>query len=212
VTSLPDKAPRRALIVEDQTTFRELIAELLEATGYQVQTSATCAEGKQLLEQQRYDLVVLDLMLPDAHGLSLVPLVHKARVLVLTAQSRANVVKDAMDRGAHGVVTKGARLSELREAIDRLSHGGHYYSSESTRLLEEAALAPERDLPLTARQLEILRAVASGLSTKEIAQKLDLSEKTVSNHRARIMQRLNLHDIASLTRHAMSLGLIDSNS
>lgn len=208
-----DKAQRRALVVEDQTTFRDLIAELIEANGtYHVDACATCAEGRAQLEAGRYDLVVLDLMLPDGHGLTLLPLVQKARVLVLTAQSKAGVVKDAMERGAHGVVTKGARLSELREAIDRLSHGGIFYSTESTRLLAEAARAPERDQPLTPRQLEILRAVASGMSTKEIASQLDLSEKTVANHRTRIMERLNMHDVASLTRHAISLGLIDSDT
>ena len=213
----PRKASRRALVVEDQTTFRELLAELIEADGtYQVDTCPTCEAAQALLEKQRYDLVVLDLMLPDAHGFSLMPLIQAqaqpgARVLVLTAQARANVVKDAMARGAHGVVTKSARLSELREAIDRLSHGGVFYSSESTRLIEEAALEPERDQPLTGRQIEILRAVASGLSTKEIASKLALSEKTVANHRMRIMQRLGMHDIASLTRHAVSLGLIGSD-
>jgi DNA-binding NarL/FixJ family response regulator len=211
----PHKTSRRALVVEDQTTFRELLAELIETDGtYQVDTCPTCGEAQALLERQRYDLVVLDLMLPDAHGFSLMPLIRAnpgARVLVLTAQARANVVKDAVARGAHGVVTKSARLSELREAIDRLSHGGVFYSSESTRLIEAAALEPERDQPLTGRQLEILRAVASGLSTKEIASILSLSEKTVANHRARIMQRLGMHDVASLTRHAVALGLIDSN-
>lgn len=212
MTSL-EKAPQQALVVEDQTTFRELLAELIRASGpYQVTTAATCAEGRVLLEQQRYELVVLDLMLPDAHGFTLLPWVRDARVLVLTAQARGHVVKDALSRGAHGVVTKGARLSELRTAIDRLMHGGSYCSEESTQLMADAALAPERDGRLTARQLEILRAVASGLSSKEIAQQLSLSEKTVANHRARIMERLGLHDVASLTRHAVALGLIEPDA
>jgi DNA-binding NarL/FixJ family response regulator len=213
MSSPPDKLLRRALIVEDQTTFRELLAELVGSTGrYQVEACATCAEGKASLENQRYALVVLDLMLPDAHGFTLLPLVHGARVLVLTSQARANVVKEAVERGAHAVVTKGARLSELREAIDRLSHGGTYFSTESTRLIAEAARSPERDQTLTERQLEILRAVASGLSSKEIASQLSLSEKTVANHRARIMDRLGIHDVASLTRHAVALGLIEPES
>jgi DNA-binding NarL/FixJ family response regulator len=152
-------------------------------------------------------------VLPDAHGLELLAEMRarpeRPRVLVLTAHARAPVVRDAMAGGAHAVITKGAPLRELREALDRVMAGGIYYCSETSRLLREAAHEPARDARLTERQRQILRAVASGMSSKEIAVALDLSEKTVSNHRARIMERLGVHDVAGLTRHALSLGLVD---
>jgi DNA-binding NarL/FixJ family response regulator len=207
-------AARRALVVEDQTTFRELLVELLEGQGYAVEGCATAREASQCLERGSFDLVLLDLILPDGHGLELLAAHGIARgrgprVLVLTGHARPAVVKDVLERGVHGVVTKGAPLSELREAIERVAAGGVYYSSETSQLLREAAVQPERDEQLTVRQREILRHVALGQSTKEIAGALGLSEKTVSNHRARIMERIGVHDVAGLTRHAIALGLVD---
>jgi DNA-binding NarL/FixJ family response regulator len=211
---------RRALVVEDQTTFRELLAELLEARGFQVESCATGHDARERLSNAHYQLLLLDLVLPDGHGLDILADLgsfggaarrrsDETRVVVLTGHARPAVVKDALSRGAHGVVTKGAPLRELRDAIERVSTGGVYYSTETSKLLREAAVQPERDEQLTERQREILRHVARGLSSKEIAVALGLSEKTVANHRARIMLRIGVHDVAGLTRHAIALGLVD---
>jgi len=208
----------RALVVEDQTTLRELLSELLMAmrngaAAGEVVSCATGVEARALLRECTFDLVLLDLVLPDAHGLELLPelscLPRRPRVIVLTAHARASVVRAAMAGGAHAVITKGAPLRELREGIERVLQGGHFYCSETSRLLREAVTAPERTDQLTARQREILRAVASGMSSKEIARALSLSEKTVANHRTRIMDRLGVRDVAGLTRHAMALGLVE---
>lgn len=206
---------KHALIIEDQTTLRELLVELLSGSfGFEV---SACADGKsarELLAAQVFDLVLLDLVLPDIHGFELLSEVRtapgKGRALVLTAQARPAIAREAMARGAHAVITKGAPLRELREAIDRVLAGGIYYCSETSRLLREAVAEPARDERLTERQRQILRAVARGLSSKEIASELALSEKTVANHRARIMERLGIHDVAGLTRYAVSLGLVDA--
>jgi DNA-binding NarL/FixJ family response regulator len=203
-------SPKQALVVEDQTTFRELLVELLDAAGFHATAAATGEQARAFLSGQHYQLVLLDLVLPDEHGFQLLGLLPSGtRVVVLTAQARPNVIREATERGVHGVVTKGAPLRELREAIDRVSNGGVYFASETSRLLREANLEPERDERLTERQREILRAVASGKSSKEIAAQLSLSEKTVANHRARIMERLGVHDVAGLTRYAVAQGLID---
>jgi DNA-binding NarL/FixJ family response regulator len=208
----PGGSRGRALVVEDQTTFRELLVELLEMAGFEVAGCATAGAARVLLARERFDLLLLDLVLPDAHGLDVLPSGPRRgpRVVVLTAHARPALMREAVERGAHGVVTKGAPLSELRAAIDRVASGGVYYSSETSNLLREAIVAPRRDEQLTGRQREILRHVALGKSTKEIASQLGLSEKTISNHRARIMQRLGVHEIAGLTRHAITLGLVDA--
>jgi DNA-binding NarL/FixJ family response regulator len=203
----------RALIIEDQTTLRELLSELLSARRMgEVVACATGAEARALFADA-FDLVLLDLVLPDAHGLELLSelqrLPRRPRIIVLTAHARASVVREAMAGGAHAIITKAAPLRELREGIERVLAGGHYYCSETSRLLQEAVHAPERTDQLTSRQREILRAVASGMSSKEIAHALSLSEKTVANHRARIMDRLGVRDVAGLTRHAMALGLVE---
>ena len=205
---------KRALVVEDQTTLRELLEELLRGCReYEVTSCATAAEARALLESGHFALVLLDLVLPDGHGFELLDELAaqrtSPRMIVLTAHARPTVVKDALARGAHAVVTKGAPLRELREAIDRVMHGGVYYCSETSRLLRDAAQEPERDDQLTARHRQIQRGVASGLSSKEIAQALAISEKTVANHRTRIMERIGVHDVAGLTRYAVSLGLVD---
>lgn len=205
---------RHALVVEDQTTLRELLeASLAERCAFTVESAADGQTALAALARRTFDLVLLDLVLPDMHGFELLSrLKGSTRVLVLTALARPAVVKEALERGAHGVVTKGAPLRELHEAIDRVSTGGVYYSSESSALLREAAFSPNRDEQLTERQREILREVARGLSSKEIAARLSISEKTVSNHRTRIMERLGVHDVAGLTRYAVSLGLVDPDA
>jgi DNA-binding NarL/FixJ family response regulator len=209
---------KRALIIEDQTTLRELLSELL-ASSYEVVSCATGSEARALLGRERFDLVLLDLVLPDAHGLELLselraarPATRRPRTLILTGHAKPAVVRDAIERGAHAVISKGAPLRELREAIDRVSGGGFYYCSEISKLLQEATAAPPTAHKLTDRQRQILRSVASGMSSKEIAAALSLSEKTVQNHRARIMEKLDVHDVAGLTRYALSLGLVDPTS
>jgi DNA-binding NarL/FixJ family response regulator len=212
----PRVPARKALIIEDQTTLRELLEQLLLSQNYEAHSAGTGAEARSLLSSERFDLVLLDLVLPDSHGLDLLSdlkaLPRAPRVIVLTGHLRPALVKDATVRGAHGVVTKGAPLRELREAIDRVSSGGIFYCSETSRLMHEAAVTPERNERLTSRQREVVRMVASGLSTKEIANQLTLSEKTVTNHRTRIMERLGVRDVAGLTRYAVAQGLVDAES
>lgn len=206
-------ALRNALVVEDQTTFRELLVEVLSADGqFKVTACASGAEARAELQWTRFDLVLLDLVLPDVHGLELLEeLRHNRtlRIVVLTAHSRPAVVKSVVEAGAHGVVTKGAPLSELRQGIKRVVEGGAYYCTETSRLLHQSTKSPEITEKLTGRQLQILRAVAQGKTTREIADDLRLAEKTVSNHRARIMERLGARDVASLTRYAVARGLVD---
>lgn len=203
----------QALVVDDQTTFRELLSEVLRATGrYQVTACASGAEARAAMQQQQFDLVLLDLVLPDVHGLELLEALRfnrKTRTIVLTAHARPAVVKSVVEAGAHGVVTKGAPLSELKEAIERVMARGVFYCTETSRLLHESAADPQQTEQITPRQLQILRAVAQGKTTREIADDLRLSEKTVSNHRARIMERVGVRDVASLTRYAVSRGLVD---
>lgn len=212
-TGLLKPVVRHALVIEDQTTFRELLVELLSASGrYKVTACANGADARAELQSTRFDLVLLDLVLPDVHGLELLNELRfhrRLRIVVLTAHSRPAVVKAVVEGGAHGVVTKGAPLSELKEAIERVMAGGAYYCTETSALLHQSAKEPEQSERLTERQLQILRAVAQGRTTREIAEDLKLSEKTVSNHRARIMERVGARDVASLTRYAVARGLID---
>jgi DNA-binding NarL/FixJ family response regulator len=203
------------VIVEDQTIFRELLAEVLDADR-RCQIVAQCREGREALarySELRPDLVILDAMLPDVPGLEVLsgllqqdPL---ARVLMVTGHARLALVQEALARGARGFVTKGTPLRELRQGVETVLAGGRFVCSVTSKLLESVSgMPPVRDT-LTARQRDIVRLVAQGLSSKEIAAELGISAKTVANHRLQIGEKLRIHDIASLTRYAIERGLAE---
>ncbi len=203
-----------ALVVEDQTILREMLVELLEADG-RFASVASCGSAEQAVEavaSGSFDLAVLDLMLPDGHGLDVLAELRKARPrcrsLVLTSHDRPEVVHAAVKAGARGVVMKGAPLRELRECVDRVLGGGVHHCPVSAALLHDSIGSGTTEEPLSARERQVLQRVASGASTKQIASQLGIREKTVSNHRAAIMKKLGIHDIAGLTRYALRRGLV----
>jgi DNA-binding NarL/FixJ family response regulator len=156
-------------------------------------------------------VVVTDLSMPRLGGLDAVAAISRQypgiRILVLTMHDTADAVRHALLAGAHGYLVKDAAVQDLEHAIRTLAAGGSYYSSVATRCLlrrNEAAAADE----LTPRQLEILSLLASGYSSKRVAGALGLSPKTVDVHRTRIMERLQIRDIAGLTRYAIRKRLL----
>lgn len=207
--------PVDVVVIDDQTIFRELVVALLEADSKWTVTGQfeTGREGIKFCLDTRPKVVVLDVILPDMSGLdvlkSLRAHLRRTHVMVVTAHARHAVVQDAVSLGANAILSKAAPLSEFRLALDRVAAGGTYYCSHCSQVLRENALQPPKANDLTGRQREILQRVARGRSTKDIASELGLSPRTVSNHRLQIMQRLGLHDIASLTRYAVERGLVE---
>jgi DNA-binding NarL/FixJ family response regulator len=204
-----------ALVLEDQTILREMLVELLETDGRfaSISSCGSAVEAKAKAAAEAIDLAVLDLMLPDGHGLDVLAEIRRTRPrcrsIVLTSQDRPEVVHAAVKTGARGVVMKGAPLKELREAVDRVLGGGVHYCPASAALLHDSLGGQSREEPLSSRERQVLQRVASGASTKEIASHLGIREKTVSNHRAAIMRKLDIHDIAGLTRYALRQGLVE---
>lgn len=204
-----------ALVVEDQTIVREMLTELLQQDSrfVAVLSVGSAHEVREAAERARPDLAILDVMLPDGHGLDLLDEFRRrfprARVVVLTAHSSVEIAHRAAKLGAHGIVMKGASLGELRMAVDRVLAGGIYHCAATAKLLQSSIANPPRPDPLSRRQRQILQLVARGASSKEIALELGLSEKTVSNHRAAIMRKLGIHDVAGLTRYALREGLVE---
>jgi DNA-binding NarL/FixJ family response regulator len=208
-------SPVGVVIVEDQTIFRELLAEMLSAEGgYSIlgQFSA----GLAAIEAMRTlapDLVILDAVLPDLNGLDVLARLLAARpdlsVMMVTAHERPALVQDAVRLGARGFVTKGTPLRELREGVRRVAARGTYFCSVTSTILAANLKSPPSDMELSPRQRQIVQLVARGLSSKEIADELSISVKTVANHRLQIRERLELHDIASITRYAIEHGLVE---
>lgn len=202
----------KVLIVEDQTVFREMLAELLRLESFNIVGEFECgAPATKAFDSLKPDMAIVDLLLPDVSGLDVIGHVLRRepqpRVVVVTGQEKPDVVVEAFRLGAHGIITKGASLADLKDGIRRVALGGTYYCPTTSALLREHANQPERDA-LTAREREVLRLVALGRTSKEIASQLHISAKTVANHRHRIASKLGFSDVAGLTRYAIERGWV----
>jgi DNA-binding NarL/FixJ family response regulator len=208
----------RLVIIEDQTAVREMLVELL-ALDKNYRLVGQCGEGQaglQMCLELKPDLVVLDAKLPGLNGVELLRrLVRKLpalRVLVFSGHEDAVVVRQMLEAGAHGFVEKTAGFTEFKKGLATIALGGTYFGPAIASVLRNVVANPESGGSpdfLTEREREILQLVAEGHTTKEIAAKLGISAKTVDNHRTNLMRKLNIHDVASLTRHALERGLMD---
>lgn len=203
----------RIALVDDQTIFREMVAELLSDPRHEIVAQfSTGGDALAALPGLGVDLLVLDVVLPDMSGLDMLrrlgaPL-RRTQVLLLTGNERPEVVQQAVRLGVDGIVMKGMPLSELREAVRRIESGGTFFCATSQTLLRQVAQNPVSE-DLTPRERQIVQLVAQGLSTKEIANRLGLSAKTVANHRMSVMTKLGVHNVAGVTRYAIEQGLIN---
>lgn len=213
------KDPRRSvLIADDHVLVRAGVRGLLEGSErYRLCAEAdSAAHCLALLETTRPELLLLDILLPDMSGIDAVApiraLAPAVRILFLSAQDSREVVMRAIQAGADGFLSKDFVLSELELALDSVCAGRRYLSPRISGVVVDALSTPVAAAPvagaLTGRQTEVLRHIARGLSNKQIARELAISPKTVEFHRAQLMQRLDLHDIASLTRFAVQAGLV----
>ncbi len=170
----------------------------------------------QLCLDLKPDLIVLDARLPGLSGADILRRISKrlkhTRVMVFSAYESPALVREMLEVGAHGLVGKTAGLGEFKKGLETIAHGGTYFGPGVAALLR-SVVANNSPISgadsLTDREREILKLVAESHSTKEIAVKLGISSKTVDNHRTNLMRKLNLHDVASLTRYALEIGLID---
>lgn len=212
---------KRVVIIEDQTAVREMIAHVVRADPA-FEVIAETGDGQAALTlclETKPDFVILDVMLPGLNGAEVLRRFSKhlrnTRVLVFSGYQNPSLVRELLQAGAHGFVEKAAPLSELKKGIEIVSHGGSYFGPEVAQMLREAVLNPQSNQKkgvevLTAREREILQLIAESYSTKEVARKLDISVKTAENHRTNLMKKLDLHDVASLTRYAIQHGIIDT--
>lgn len=212
---------KRVVIVEDQTAVRQMLAHVLDReTGYEVVGEAGDGhEAVKLIRETLPDLVILDAKLPGMNGhevlMSLQDLLPDLRVLVFSGYDNPILIRDMLSHGAHGFIEKTANLSELRQGIDAVSNGGTYFGRAAAHSIRDLVLNPSispdsKDL-MTDREREVLKLIAESHSTKQIAVRLGLSAKTVDNHRTNLMRKLDLHDVASLTRFAIQIDLIDAD-
>jgi DNA-binding NarL/FixJ family response regulator len=211
--------PIRVLLADDHALVRAGIRVLIqEIEGVQVVAEASNGqEALSLIEAQQPDLVLLDITMPGPNGLEVLEQTAKAfpqtRVIVLTVHEGEEYVTRALRAGAAGYLPKSAAGAELELAIKAVVGEGIYISPEiSKRIFLEhsngASAVRGSVAALTPRQGEVLRMIAEGFTTKGIAHNLNISVKTVETHRATLMERLNIHDVAGLVRYAIKMGLV----
>jgi DNA-binding NarL/FixJ family response regulator len=198
----------RLLLADDHPLFLEGVRRLLESK-YDV--VGTVADGKALIaaaQQLQPDIIVVDISMPELNGLAAAQIIRKtvpsAKFIVLSVHSDQAYAREAFRVGVKGFVSKSAAAAELLTAIKQVLEGREYLSP----LIGPDKLENSRDAKhLTLRQLEILRLVAEGNQNKEIAQLLRISVKTVEFHKTRIMNELDIHTPAGLTRYAIDHGI-----
>lgn len=213
IQSFNPPLPIQVVLADDHDLVRSGIKALL-STVDGVQVIAEARNGIELLallDSVKPDVVMTDISMPGMDGITAIAEIHarhpQVKVLVLSMYDTVDFVKRAVANGACGYLMKDAPPFELEQALRSVMATGSYFSAAvAQRLLQPSE--PTVDDELTQRQVEILTLIARGKSAKEIAFELGLSPKTVDVHRARIMERLRLNDIASLTRYAVRKGLV----
>ena len=206
----------RIFLADDQLLVRAGIRALME-TLPQYEVVGESDEGRHAVAEigrLRPDVAVLDIAMPGLTGVEAAREIRALdpgiKVLILSGIDRQDVVEQALDAGAQGYLLKDFVLAELNLALATVIGGGRYLSPKIQERLISQVMAKDGpgNAQLTPRQTEILRLVASGQTTKEVARTLGISPKTVEFHRAQLMERIGVHDVTGLTRYAMQQGLI----
>lgn len=209
----------RLVIADDHALVRAGIRALLEGLEG-ITVVAEAGDGRAalaLVETHRPDILLADIAMPLMNGLELAANVTRdlpaTRVIILSMHSSEEYADRALQAGAVGYLLKDAGLAELELAVRAVARGETYLSpSVSKHVIAEylgrTAGTRSRTTPLTPRQEEILRLIAEGHTTKGIAGRLGISVKTVETHRAQVMERLDIRDVAGLVRYAIRIGLI----
>jgi len=205
----------RILLVDDHPVVRRGVAGLIvESYSHAViMEVASGAAAVASIQKERWDLVILDLTLPDASGLEVLKQIKKAQsdlpVLILSIHPREEFVRRVKAAGASGYLTKSAAGTELRRAVFRLINGDSYFGDQPLeRIVPAGGSVDEHPHErLSDREYEVLRLIGQGMSVSEIAKALTLSVKTVSTYRARLMTKMDMRTNADLVRYAIRTGL-----
>lgn len=207
----------RVFLADDHTIFREGLRSLIEDEPdlKVVGESSNGTELLQHIEATSPDVIIMDITMPELDGIETtrrLKLTHlNIHVLILSMSDDEEDVERAIEAGVSGYLVKQTVASDLLNAIREVKRGNVFFSPSISKVLLErkrAARRIESTIGLTLREQEILKLIARSKTNKDIALLLNISPKTVDKHRGQIMSKLDIHDIAGLTRYAISIGLI----
>jgi two-component system response regulator NreC len=206
--------PIRIILADDHTIVRQGIKSLLEREGLQVVAEA--ADGREAIRHAEAfapDVVVMDIGMPTLNGMEaareLARCCPKVKPILLTQHDEPQYVSAALKAGVKGYVLKSQISAELIHAIQQVLRGQVYLSPGISGAVMAAYHSKSQPAdPLTSRERQVLQLIAEGKSTKDVAALLGVSVKTAESHRSRLMQKLDIHETASLVRYAVKHGLV----
>lgn len=210
-TAPPLPGPR-LLLVDDHTIVREGLKRILEATpeGWVITEESSGFQALDSLRRAHFDLAIVDISMPGMSGLELIRRIRAEfpalPVLVLSMHAEEEYALRAFKAGANGYVTKDSAAAELLAAVRKVLQGGAYVTiSLAERVVRQlnGSVEVPRHAKLSNRELEVLRRIVAGQRSTDIAQALNLSVKTISTHKTRIMDKLQLDSTAALIRYGM---------
>ena len=213
------------LLVDDHAVVRQGLRVLLEAEG-DIAVAGEADNGREaviLAKKTLPDVVLMDLAMPGLNGLEatrqIIRNVPSTKVLVLSSYGEDHHVSQLMEAGATGYLLKQTAAEDLLKAIREVKGGNEFFSPGIAKRLRQQDRVPggrgealSRGAKLTSRETEVLQLVAEGLANKQIAGELSISIKTVEKHRQQAMNKLNIHDIAGLTRYAIAKGWVEGGA
>lgn len=205
----------KVLMLDDQVSVREMAAAMVTSEGLceVVGQASSGVEGLRMFRTLRPGAVILALALPEMSGAEVLLAMREENprlpVLVYSGTKSQDLWRAGLKAGPQGVVHKTESMATLREGVTAVLAGQTFFGRFATAKMEEMRMggAVEDGLPLRLRT--VLQMIAEGLSTKQVAARLSLSPKTVEHYRTKLMQKLGLKDVASLTRYALRCGLVD---
>jgi DNA-binding NarL/FixJ family response regulator len=218
--------PIKVILVDDHTLVRAGIRSLIQnISGVEVIAEANNGrDAIRLIDELIPDLVLLDIAMPELNGLEVISRISKdntdTKIIILSMHTNEEYVVQALKSGAAGYLLKDSAPNELEIAVNAVMRGETYlspaiskhvvdnYLRRISEVSAEKEKGPDIFKQLTSRQREILQLIAEGNSTKEIANKLNVSIKTVETHRMQLMDRIGIHDVAGLVRYAIRMGII----
>jgi len=208
----------RIVVADDHAIVREGLKQLLCAAG-DLEVVGEAADGHEVIKVVRekdFDVLLLDMSMPGKSGIELIRQVKgekpKLRILVLTMHEEHQYAIRAIRAGASGYLTKESASRQLLEALRKVASGGAFISSEVAEQLALGAMPDATRAPhesLSDREFQIFRLIAAGKSISDIGEMLNLSVKTVSTHKANILQKMNMAGTAELIRYAINHRLVD---
>ena len=208
----------RIVVADDHTIVREGLKQILTAAG-DLEVVAEAQNGFEVMDRIRaldFDVLLLDMSMPGKSGIELIKQVHaekpRLRILILSMHEEHQYAVRAIRAGAAGYLTKEGASAQLVSAIRRVAGGGAYISADVAEQLALGAMPGAKGPPhstLSDREFQIFRMIAEGRSVSDIAERLNLSVKTVSTHKANILQKMNMSTQAELIRYALTHRLVE---